>query len=129
MSSDEFSVENRLFDRLTGLGEQLLGEALARVLKKAGVMGERDPVSGWRLLKAAQDYLWDTRDDEEKVRQIKDDARHALEHVQHAQRYAKTKACFCRDLVSGEHAADPICSVCALKTAENRLKKAISVSS
>jgi hypothetical protein len=119
-------IADKLFDKLSGLGEVLLGTYLHRVLVRVGTIDESEPVRGFTLVEYAERFLRDRRPEAEKLAAAMGCLRKAKSDVEHVSRYlGSRRKCFCKELDGGEHAAYPICSFCALSKLESDLKKAV----
>jgi hypothetical protein len=119
-------IADKLFDKLSGLGEVLLGTYLHRVLVRVGAIDESEPLRGFTLVEYAERFLSDKRTDAERLAAAMGCLRKAKSDIEHARRYlASRQKCFCKDLDGGEHAAYPACSMCVLGRLEADLKRAI----
>lgn len=119
-------IADKLFDKLSGLGEVLLGTYLHRVLVRVGALDESEPLRGFTLIDHAERFLRDKRDETAKLAAAMGCLRKAKAHVEHIERHlGRRKKCFCDDLNGGEHAAYPMCSFCVLSRLDGELKKAL----
>lgn len=121
-------IADKLFDKLSGLGEVLLGTYLHRILVRTGTIDESEPLRGFVLVEYAEKFLRDRRPEAEKLAALMGCLRKAKSDVEHISRYLGTgnrRKCFCKELDGGEHAQYPLCSFCVLSRVEADLKKAV----
>lgn len=120
-------IADKLFDKLSGLGEVLLGTYLHRVLVRTGTIDESEPLRGFTLVEYAERFLRDRRGEDEKLAAAMGCLRKAKSDVEHISRHfgSGRRKCFCKELDGGEHASYPLCSFCVLSRLEADLKKAV----